>query len=200
MIDDFYQAALAALRHHLDEAGVAYTVDDGELVDRLATAWACRSLSKDSSRRATTRWRRSTSRFMSTATMATAFASARWAWAPIAPAAMHEAVSEWHLLAVAPLLAAPGAPVENRRSASAPQKLAGWDLFAGRVASAAECPPELRAGEAFLSLPAGAAATGRGRLGTPSRFELAIHFFMATCGAERSRDPGRRRRHCQRGA
>src|SRR5260221_1857899 len=32
MIDDLYQAALETIRHHLDEAGAAYTVEDGEIM------------------------------------------------------------------------------------------------------------------------------------------------------------------------
>src|SRR4051812_21665649 len=132
MIDDFYQAALAALRHHLDEAGASYTLDDGEIVfeghrlglsisfedyvtqgeHTLAPVEVQIHVDGDTGER---------------------FHVGTLGVGPDRASARHAAIAEWHLLAVAPLLAALGAPLENRRGAAQPQQLAGWDLFAGRV-------------------------------------------------------------------
>ncbi len=56
--------------------------------------------------------------------------------------AMQAAVAEWHLLVAAPVLAALGAPVSNRRT-RLPPKLAGWNFFPGRLGIRGKLPPEL---------------------------------------------------------
>jgi len=180
MIDEFYQAALSALEHHLDEAGVPYTVDDGEILfgsHRLGLAIAFDHfvpqgehtlapldiqlhLDGDNG-----------DRFRVGALGVGADRSS----------AMHDAVNEWHLLAAAPVLAALGAGVQNRRE-PAPQNFNGWQCFAGRVCIRGSVPPDLRAGGAFYR-----SLVDRLRqfvAGWPAPREAALRsiFVMATCG------------------
>jgi len=183
MIDDFYQTALAALRHHLEEAAVAYSLDDGEIVvggHRLGLAITFDDfvqqgehtlapldiqihLDGDSGDR---------------------FRVGTLGVGSVRAAAMHEAISEWHLLAVAPLLAALGAPVENRRSASQPRRIAGWDLFAGRVGIRGKVPPELRSDSEFYRSLLDRVRKVVANWEQPSHFELRSVYFMAACGPE----------------
>lgn len=183
MIDDCHQAALAAMRHHLDEAGVAYTLDEGELLlgdhrlglaitfDGFVTQGAHTlapldiqiHLDGDNGDR---------------------FRVGTLGVGRDPDSAMHEAIAEWHLLAVAPLLAALGAPIENRRGQSRPQQLAGWDLFVGRVGIRGQVPPELRAGGAFYRALLEPLKQVVSRWEQPNRFELRSIFFMVTCAPD----------------
>ncbi len=179
MIDDFYQAALAALRHHLDTAGASYEVDEGELVvggHRLGLAITFEGfvpqgeltlapldiqihLDGDSGDR---------------------FRVGTLGVGRDPDAAMRDAIGEWHLLAAAPLLAALGAAVENRRVAAQPRKLAGWDLFVGRVGIRGEVPAELRADSAFYRSLLARLHEVVAKWDEPARLELRSIFFMAT--------------------
>jgi hypothetical protein len=182
MIDDLYQAALAALKHHLDTAGVTYTLDDGELVvgsHRLGL-----SITFDD--------------FVPQGGAVLApldiqihvdgddgqkFRVGTLGVGPDARAAAQDAVAEWHLLAASPLLAALGAEVALRRAPAQPRQLAGWDLFAGRVGIRGPVPDALRSGEFFRLLLARLARVVGG-WDQPPRFTLHSIYLMATCGRD----------------
>ena len=149
MIDDVYQQALATLSHHLDEAGAPYTIDEGELTTaghRLGLSIAFDGFVKQGAHTLAPLEIQihvdgdNGDRFR-VGTLGVGENGAR---------AMQEAIAEWHLLVVAPLLAALGAPVENRRSSGQSQTLAGWDLFAGRVGIRGGVPAGLRAERSVL--------------------------------------------------
>ncbi|MGD9720217.1 MAG: DUF6348 family protein [Pirellulales bacterium] len=181
MIDDFYQAALAAIQHHLDEAGAPYTLDEGELVvsgHRLGL-----SITFDA--------------FVPQGALVLApldvqihldgdsgdrFRVGTLGVGRDQATALRDAIGEWHLLAAAPLLAALGAPVEKRRAPAAPQKLAGWDLFAGNVGIRGQVPAELRAGREFFQSLMSRLEQIVAQWERPSRWELRSIFFMATVG------------------
>jgi hypothetical protein len=180
MVDDFYQAALATLRHHLDQAGARYSVDDGELrigAHRLGLAIAFDGfvpqgphtlapleiqihLDGDSGDR---------------------FRVGTLGVGGDPGSATRDAIAEWHLLAVAPLLAALGAAIENRRAPAQPQQLAEWDLFAGRIGIRGQVPPDLRAGSAFYRALLERLRQVVAGWEKPSRFELRSIYVMATC-------------------
>ncbi len=180
MIDDFYQAALATLRHHLDEAGANYSLDEGEVrigSHRLGLAIAFEGfvsqglhtlapldiqihVDGDSGDR------------FRVGTLGVGGDSA---------SATRDAIAEWHLLAVAPLLAALGAAVENRRGPAQPQQLAEWDLFAGRIGIRGPVPAELRAGSVFYRALLERLRHVVAAWEKPSRFELRSLYVMATC-------------------
>lgn len=182
LIDDFYQAALAAIRHHLDQAGASYSLDDGEIeVDghRLGLSIAFEG-------------------FVPQGNLTLApldvqihldgdrgdrFRVGTLGVGADQTTAMNEAIAEWHLLAVAPLLAALGAPIDNRRGQTqAQQKLAGWDLFVGRAGIRGRVPAELRSGGPFFRALLGQLRQVVSGWDQPSRFELRSIFFMATRG------------------
>jgi hypothetical protein len=181
MIDDFYQAALAAMRHHLEEAGAPYTLDEGEIViggHRLGL-----SITFDD--------------FVTQGELVLApldvqihldgdagdrFRVGALGVGPDRTTALREAISEWHLLAAAPLLAALGAAVENRRAARDTQSLAGWDLFVGRVGVRGAVPAELRAGSSFYQQLLAGLRKVVAAWPAPTRFELRSIFVMAMRG------------------
>jgi hypothetical protein len=181
MIDDFYQAALGAIRHHLDEAGAQYVIDEGEIVvnsHRLGL-----SITFDD--------------FVAQGELTLApleiqihvdgDAGERFHVGVLGvgadrAAARQAAIAEWHLLCLAPLLAALGAAVEKRRASAEPQKLAGWDLFAGRAAIRGGVPAELRAGGRFYQSLLRSIRDVVSKWSQPTRFELRSIFFMATRG------------------
>jgi hypothetical protein len=184
MIDDLYQSALGALKHHLDEAGTAYRVDDGELVvgphrlglsitfdgcveqgaHMLAPLDIQIHLDGDSGDR---------------------FRVGALGVGSSAQAAQQDAVSEWHLLAASPLLAALGSGVSLRRAAAQPQRLAGWELFPGRVGIRGTMPGELRPDGPFYRTLLECLREVVSGWEQPSRFTLHSIYLMATCGAER---------------
>ena len=183
MIDDFYQAALAALRHHLDTAGATYQIDDGEVClggHRLGLSITFEGfvpqgdltlapldiqihLDGDSGDR---------------------FRVGTLGVGPDRAAAMRDAISEWHLLAAAPLLAALGAAVEKRRADTEFKELAGWELFAGRVGIRGEVPAQLRTGGAFYRSMLGRLQQIVAGWDKPNRRELRSIFFMASRGPD----------------
>ena len=141
MTDDFYQLALAAMRHQLDHADVGYQVDDGELIvagHRLGV-----SITFDG--------------FVEQGQQVIApleiqlhldgdegnkFRMGMLGIGDDQPHAMQAAVTEWHLLVAAPVLAALGAPVTTRRWRMPPQ-LAGWSFFPGRLGVRGKLPGDL---------------------------------------------------------
>ncbi len=181
MIEDFYLAAQAAVRHHLDEAGVAYTIDEGEfLIDghRLGLSITFEGFVPQGAH---------TLAPLDVQIHVDGDSGDRFRVGALGvgtdrSSALHEAVSEWHLLALSPLLAALGAPIENRRKQTQPQRLAGWDLFAGRVGIRGKVPPELRLGSPFYRALLEQLRSVVSNWEQPSRFELRSIFFMATCG------------------
>jgi len=80
------------------------------------------------------------------------------------------------------VLAALGAPLENRRAASG-QPLAGWDLFAGRVGIRGAVPAELRAGGTFYRALLDRLRQVVAKWESPDRFTLKSIYVMATCGS-----------------
>ncbi len=179
LIDDFYQAALSAVRHHLGEAGAEYSLDDGELVVRghrlglsigfegfvpqgemvLAPLDVQIHLDGDDGDR---------------------FRAGTLGVGRDQAAAMKDAIGEWHLLVVAPLLAALGAAVEKRRASGVPGNLAGWDLFPGQIGIRGKVPPELRAGSPFYQSLVSRLHQVVAKWEQPERFELRSMFVMAT--------------------
>jgi hypothetical protein len=179
MIDDVYQSALAAVRHHLDQAGTPYSLDDGEIAvngHRLGLSIGFEGfvpqgdlvlapldiqihLDGDTGDR------------FRVGTLGVGADQAT---------AVRGGVAEWHLLAVAPLLAALGAPVETRRAAKEPPRLGAWDLFAGRVGIRGQVPPALRGSNTFFTHLVEQLRGVVIKWEVPNRFQLRSIYFMAT--------------------
>ncbi len=180
MIDDFYQAALTAIRHHLDEAGARYSLDDGEIVldgHRLGLSIAFDGFVEQGAHVLAPL----EVQIHVDGDNGDRFRVGTLGVGTDQQTAMREAIAEWHLLAVAPLLAALGAPVETRRGqAQARQQLAGWDLFAGRVGIRGRVPPELRAGGTFYRALIERLRQHVAGWPVPKKIELRSIFFLAT--------------------
>jgi len=180
MNDDFYQLALSAVKHHLNEAGLPYEMDDGEILldgHRLGLSVGFEEfvtqadqviapldmhihLDSDNG----DRFRVGTLGIGSDRT-----------------SAMQAAVAEWHLLAASPVLAALGAAIETRRKQRHPPELAGWALFPGRAGIRGRMPAELEAGGAFYRDLLAALKTVIASWDTPARLELRSIYLMAAC-------------------
>jgi len=185
MTEDFYLAAQSAVRHHLDEAGASYTVDDGEFLiggHRLGLSITFEGFVSQGAH---------TLAPLDVQIHVDGDSGDRFRVGTLGvgkdrDSARQEAISEWHLLALSPVLAALGASINIRRTQTQPQRLAGWDLFAGRVGIRGKVPPELRLGSPFYQ---SLLEKLRGIVSNweqPNRFELRSLFFMATCGPDGS--------------
>ncbi len=141
MIDDCYQLALAAIRHHLDEAGAEHTLDDGEIIvhgHRLGLSITFEGFVVEGDK---------TIAPLDIQIHLDGDSGDRFRMGTLGvgddqETAMRAAVAEWHLLAAAPVLAALGAGVEPRKT-RLPQQLADWDFFPGRVGIRGKMPAEL---------------------------------------------------------
>jgi hypothetical protein len=147
MIDDCYQLALNAIKHHLDQAGVEYQLDDGEILvagHRLGLAVTFDGFVEQGQQIIAPldvqihldgdegdRFRMGTLGVGADPT-----------------SALNAAVFEWHLLAAAPVLSALGAVVDRRKKQTLP-RLAGWDFFPGRAGVRGILPPELEPSSSF---------------------------------------------------
>jgi hypothetical protein len=179
VIDDLYQSALAALTHHLDEASAAYKLDDGEIIfdgHRLGLSITFEGFVEQGPH---------TLAPLDIQIHVDGDSGDRFRVGALGvgtdrDSAVREGLAEWHLSAVAPLLAALGAPVENRR-ASQPRQLAGWDFFAGRIFIRGGVPPELRAGGDFYRALLERLRQVAAKWERPTRFELRSIYVMASC-------------------
>ena len=141
MTDDFYQLALAAMRHQLDHAGADYQADDGELIvagHRLGVSVTFDGFVQQGDQviaplEIQLHLDGDEGNKFRMGTLGIGHDSA---------GAMQAAVAEWHLLVAAPVLAALGAPVSTRRT-RLPPKLAGWNFFPGRLGVRGKLPPDL---------------------------------------------------------
>ena len=141
MIDDCYQLALAAIQHHLDEAGAKYELDDGEILvggHRLGLAITFEGFVQQSGQTIAPL----DIQIHLDGDSGDLFRMGTLGVGANQDDALRAAVAEWHLLAAAPLLAALGAAVELRKT-RLPQQLAGWDFFPGRFGLRGKMPAEL---------------------------------------------------------
>lgn len=149
MLQDCYRHALEALRRHLDQAGMPFDEDDGDLMidghriglsisfdgfgrqqdKALAPLDICIHLDGDEGNR---------------------FRVGTIGIGDSQEEALAAAVDEWHVLAAAPVLAALGAESGELRRGPESTQLAGWDLFPGRAGIRGDVPPGLHAGGSFF--------------------------------------------------
>jgi len=147
MIDDVHQLALAAIRHHLDEARARYELDEGEITvgdHRLGLSIGFEGFVRQGEQ---------TIAPLDIQIHLDGDEGDRFRMGSLgvggdSDSAIRSAVQEWHLLAAAPLLAALGAAVELRKP-RLPQRLAGWDFFPGRMGVRGKMPGELDPSAAF---------------------------------------------------
>ena len=180
MTDDFYQAALATLQHHLEEAGARYSLDDGEVIvgaHRLGLSIVFEGFVPQGSQTLAPL----EIQIHVDGDSGDRFRVGALGVGPDPASALRDAIAEWHLLAVAPLLAALGAAVEKRRAPVQPQRLAEWEVFAGRIGIRGSVPPELRAGSAFYRALLERLRHVVAAWDQPSCFELRALYVMATC-------------------
>jgi hypothetical protein len=148
MTDDLYRMALATLQRHLEAAGVQYSLEDGDFTfgghrlglsitfdgfveqDKRVIAPVDVQLHVDDD---------DGSRFR-VGTLGVGDNQSQ---------AMKSAIEEWHLLAATPVLAALRAPAGDRRRELAPQSIAGWTFFPGRVGIRGTLPSGLETGGDF---------------------------------------------------
>lgn len=178
MIEDFYRLAMAALRHHLEQAGVPFDEEDGDVVvngHRLALSVNFEGFAQQGAQ-----WIAPLDvQIHLDGDTGDRFRVGTLGVGSDQHHAMQSAIHEWHLLAGSPVLAALGAELTTRRGAAI-RKLAGWDLFAGRMGVRGSMPAAMQAGGEFLrSLVAGLKPVV-GRWEDPQRFTLRSLLIMAS--------------------
>ncbi len=182
MIDDCYQLALAAIQHHLDEAGARYELDDGEILlggHRLGLAITFEGFVRQGGQ---------TIAPLDIQIHLDGDSGDRFRMGTLGvgdsePSALRAAVAEWHMLAAAPLLAALGAAVELRKS-RLPQTLAGWSCFPGRMGIRGQMPPQLDPAAPLFRALLGVLREVIGSWETPPRTELRSICLLASGTAE----------------
>ena len=181
MIDNLYQSALATLKHHLEQAGVEYATDDGEIVvgpHRLGLAIAFDGcVPHDNQVLAPL-----DIQLHVDGDTGDRFRIGAIGVGANAEQAIESGIAEWHTLAVWPVMSALGADVEKRRPAKR-QQMAGWDVFPGRVGLRGEMPAELATGGAFLRSLLECLRQIVAQWDKPPRFTLHSIYVMATRGA-----------------
>jgi hypothetical protein len=178
MIDDCYQLALAAIQHHLDEAGAKYELDEGEILvggHRLGLAITFEGFVRQAEQ---------TIAPLDIQIHLDGDAGDRFRMGTLgvgedADHALRAAVAEWHLLAVAPLLAALGAAIDLRKT-RLPQQLAGWDFFPGRFGVRGKMPAELDPSAPFYRSLLESLRTVVGSWEKPARFQLRSICLLAS--------------------
>jgi hypothetical protein len=182
MIDDLYQSALSTLEHHLDEAGMPYTVDDGELLvgdHRIGLSISFEGIVPQGNQMLAPL----DIQIHVDGDSGDRFRVGTLGVGSDAPKAIQDGIAEWHTLAVWPLLSALGADVETRRAPGRPQQLAGWDLFPGRVGIRGKVPAGLAAGGPFYRALLERLKPVVAKWEQPHRFTLHSIFIMATCSS-----------------
>jgi hypothetical protein len=182
MNDDFFQLASAAIKHHLSEAQVDYEIDEGEFVicgHRLGLSVTFDGFSSQGGQVIAPL----DIQIHLDGDEGDKFRVGTLGVGRDQRAAMQAAVSEWHLLAAAPVLSALGAVVDVRRK-SAPQTVASWTVFPGRVGIRGPMPTELAAGGTFYSAILRELAAVASHWEKPGHFTLRSAFILATRSPE----------------
>jgi hypothetical protein len=178
MNDDFFQLASGAIRNHLTAAGVSFEQDEGEFVvngHRLGLSITFDGFSSQAGQVIAP---------LDIQIHLDGDAGDRFRVGTLGighdqRSAMEAAVTEWHLLAAAPVLAALGAVVELRRK-SGPVQIHSWTVFPGRVGIRGAMPAELGSGGSFYREILRALGSVAGTWEAPSRFTLRSAFILCT--------------------
>ena len=178
MIEDFYHLAMAALKRHLDEAEVPIDEEDGDVLvngHRLSLSINFEGFAQQGAQ-----WIAPLDvQIHLDGDSGDRFRVGTLGVGEDQHHAMQSAVHEWHLLAAAPLLAALGAEIATRRGGLV-RKLAGWDLFAGRMGVRGAMPAEMQTGGTFLKQLLTALRTVISNWEDPHRMTLKSLLVMAS--------------------
>jgi hypothetical protein len=182
MNDDFFQLASAAIRNHLTAAGVGFEQDDGEFVingHRLGLSITFDGFTSQGGQIIAPL----DIQIHLDGDSGDKFRVGTLGIGRDQRSAMEAAVTEWHLLAAAPVLAALGAAVELRRKL-APVQVHAWTVYPGRVGVRGAMPAELSSGGSFYREIMRALGTVASGWETPSRFLLRSAFVLGTRSPE----------------
>ena len=182
MNDDFFQLASGAIRNHLTAAGVGFEQDDGEFIvngHRLGLSITFDGFSSQGGQVIAPL----DIQIHLDGDAGDKFRVGTLGVGRDQRSAMEAAVTEWHLLAAAPVLAAVGAAVELRRK-SAPVQIQSWTVFPGRVGIRGAMPAELASGGSFYREIMQTLGGIAGAWETPSRFNVRSAFILCTRSPE----------------
>ena len=178
MIEDFYRMAMAALKRHLEQADVPIDEEDGDVLvngHRLSLSINFEGFAQQGNQ-----WIAPLDiQIHLDGDSGDRFRVGTLGVGADQHHAMQSAVHEWHLLAAAPLLAALGAEIATRR-AGLVRKLAGWDLFAGRMGVRGSVPGDMQTGGAFLGRLLTGLRTVASNWENPQRLTLKSMLIMAS--------------------
>lgn len=100
--------------------------------------------------------------------------------------ALEAAIAEWHLLAALPVIAALGAEIPSRRPARHPQRLADWNLHAGRAGIRGAAPAALQSNGDFSRDLLAALHRAVSQWPDPEPNEMRSIFILAAIEANRA--------------
>jgi hypothetical protein len=149
VIDDLYQKAYQRLRLHLNQAGAAFDEDEGDLLvsgHRLGLSISFEGFVTQGDQTIAPL----DIQIHLNGDTGDRFRVGTLGVGPNSEAAIDAAIEEWHLLAATPVLAALGVADLVRRPAR-PQRIAGWQMFPGRIGIRGRMPAELSATSGFYN-------------------------------------------------
>lgn len=179
MIDDVYQLAFGTIRNHLRQAGVAFTEEDGDFViggHRLGLSIVFDGFTRQAEESIAP----IEIQIRLDGDEGDRFRIGAIGVGNTQEEAIRSAISEWHVLAAAPVLASLGAEIGTLARRKAGMILAGWQLFPGRAGLRGGVPPALHSGGTFYSALLMALAAEISRWDTPRDFSLRSIFVMAS--------------------
>jgi hypothetical protein len=183
MQDEIYKLAFATLRRHVAEAGVDAEVEEGEIVvegHRLGLSVACDGVVRQQDHVIVPL----DIQIHLDGDEGDKFRMGTLGIGPDRDAAARAAVSEWHVLAADPVLAALGAPLVARRKAPPTVKWGDWAVFPGRAGVRGPLPPSLQGGGPLLGEMLAALRSVVIGWPQPTRWELKSIYVMTTIGSE----------------
>lgn len=183
MQEEIYRLALGTLRRHLAEAGMAMTLEDGDLWvggHRLSLSVACDGMVQQGQNVIAPL----DIRIHLDGDEGDKFRVGTLGVGPDREAAARAAVAEWHMLAAAPLLAALGAKLELRRAARQNVAWGDWSVFPGRAIIRGPLPPVMQADGSLLRRLLETLRDAVVAWPAPVRWAVRSIFLMATVGPE----------------
>jgi hypothetical protein len=179
MTDETYRLVLDTLRQHLNEAGVPFREDDGDLIfhrHRLGLSITFDGFTPQEGQLIAPL----DVQIHLDGDPGDRFRMGTLGIGPDRLTAIRAAIEEWHMLAAAPLLAALGAEAGTLRRAQTIRRLSGWDLFPGRAGIRGTLPPGLDPGGIFYRMLIESLYKTVLKWPRPTGFELRSIFIMAT--------------------
>ncbi|MDZ4820037.1 MAG: DUF6348 family protein [Planctomycetota bacterium] len=181
--EDIYRLALQLVHRHLEAAAVPHSIDDGDLCfrgHRIGLSITFGNFAEQSGE------------FIAPVEFqmhvdgddGSKFHVGTLGHGKTEELAVKSALEEWHLLTLAPVLAALGAPAGSLKREGPTVRWQDWTVFAGRAGLRGTLPPGLASGGTFFRLLMNEIRSYIANWPTPAEFTLRSIFLMYSAAGE----------------